>query len=341
MRSSKNHLSNALLGLVVPLGLCLCTACGPKPAETESKRFRVTMVCDVGGLGDQGFNDAGWLGVRLAADRDAEIEAKVIQSTEQSDYVSNLSRAAESSGVVVGLGFLMIDSIKTVAAEYPDRSFIFVDGLFEAPNVATFDFKAQEGAFLAGILAAAASHTGVVAVMPGMDIPPVQAFQAGYGAGVAYMAEKMGREVKVLSNTIGAFNDPVKARGIAEELIAQDADVILQLAGSSGLGVLEAVKEAPGRRFMIGVDIDQDDLAPGKVLTSILKRIDLVVAHEAARIKRGEFEGGQHYVGLAEEAVTLTPMRHTRHEVAPEVFEIIHEASQAIIAGTIVPPHTL
>ena len=324
-----------ILGLAV---VALCAACGP--GGFGGNKYRVTMICDVGGLGDQGFNDSGWRGVQMAADLDPSIEPKIIQSREQADYIGNLSQAAESSGVVVSLGFLMLDSAESVAKEYPEVSFIHVDGVFDAPNVAAFDFKAQEGAFLAGILAADASETGVVAVMPGMDIPPVLAFATGYRAGVAYMGQILKRDIQVLSTTIGAFNDPVKAKAIAEGLIAKDADVILQLAGQSGLGVLEAVKEAPGRRFMIGVDIDQDDLAPGKVLTSVIKRIDKVVADQIAAAKSGGLQHGEHFVGLAEEAVGLTEMRHTRDAVQPLVHHIVASASSEIIKGNIVPPKT-
>lgn len=334
-----------LLSSFYPAGwLCalmaICAACGDDGNRADGKS-RVTMVCDVGGLGDQGFNDAGWRGVNLAASRDPEIEPKIIESREQTDYISNLSKAADTSMTTIALGFLMSDSVVAVAKEYPDSPFVFVDGLIDLPNVSSFDFKSQEGAFLAGILAAAVSETNRVGVMPGMDIPPVQAFQAGFTAGVAYQAKRQGRLVEVTSSTIGSFADPVKARSIAESLFASDIDVVLQLAGSSGLGVLEAVKEAPGRRFMIGVDINQDGLAPGKVLTSILKRIDLVVAREIARVKQGEFQSGSFEVGLAEDAVQLTDMRHTRHLVPPEVFQAVADASRAIVAGDLVPPRTL
>ncbi len=324
--------------LAVCVALLLFINCG---SEHETDSFRVTMVCDVGGLGDQGFNDAGWRGLLLAQERDPEIEPKVIQSREQADYINNLSHAAETSRVVVALGFLMIDAVQTVSQEYPDTPFVFVDGSIDQTNVASFEFKAHEIAFLAGMMGCAASETGTIAVMPGMDIPPVEAFRSGYQAGAEYMAQKTGREIEVLSNTIGSFSDPVKARGIAEGLMAQKADVIFQLAGASGLGVLDAVRDAPGRRYMIGVDVDQDDLAPGKVLVSALKRIDLVVAHEIAAVKNGEFEGGLHHVGLAEEAVGFTAMKHTRHVIPPAVFGEISEASQAIIDGQIKPPRNL
>lgn len=304
-------------------------------------RFRVTMVCDVGGLGDQGFNDAGWRGVQAAAEKIGEVEPKIIQSREQADYINNLSKAADSSNAVIALGYLMQDSVATVAKEYPDTPFIFIDGLIDAPNVASFDFKGNEGGFLGGMMAAAATQTNVVAVMPGMDIPPVEALQAGYKAGVLFMANLLKKEITVLSNTIGSFSDPVKAKSIAESLIAQDADVIFQLAGSSGLGVLEAVKEAPGRRFMIGVDIDQDDLAPGKILTSVLKRIDVIVSDQIAKVKHDEFKGGQFTVGLAENAVGLTPMVHTRKEVPEGMFGLIENVSKSILAGDIKPPRTM
>ena len=306
--------------------------------DSPSAQFRVTMIADVAGLGDKGFNDAGWAGCQMAEREIPGVEAKIIQSKEQVDYLGNLSLAAENSDVVVALGFLMIDAVKEAAARRPDTPFIFVDGLIDAPNVASIDFKSEEGALLAGILAACVSKTGKVGVMPGMDIPPVEAFATGYRAGVLCVNRTLGKNVQVLSKTIGSFNDPVKAKSLAKGLFDQEVDIIFQLAGNSGLGVLEAVKEAPEGHYMIGVDINQDGLLPGRVLTSVLKRMDLMVYREIKKVYDGEFTEGQYYVGLAEDAISLTEMRYTKHLVPDHVFVMIKRAKRAIIQGSLEPP---
>ena len=318
--------------------LCLfVVACGK---DSSPRSFRVTLICDVGGLGDKGFNDAGWAGCQMAEREIPGIEAKVIQSKEQTDFVPNLSLAAERSDAVVALGFLVIDAVKQVAPRYPNTPFIFVDGLIQAQNVASIDFKSEEASLLAGILSACVTKTGKVATMSGMNIPPVEAFVAGYGAGVLCVNRTLGKKVQVLSKTIGSFNDPVKAKSLAKGLFDGGVDIIFQLAGNSGLGVLEAVKEAPEGHYMIGVDIDQDHLAPGRVLTSVLKRMDLMVFREIRKAHEGTFTGGEYYVGLAEEAMALTEMRYTKHLIPEHVHIMMKRAREAIVAGRLVPPRT-
>ncbi|MGC9329726.1 MAG: BMP family lipoprotein, partial [Candidatus Hinthialibacter sp.] len=260
------------------------------------------------------------------------------ESEEQTDYAANLSMAAERADVVVALGFLIADAVEKAASHYPDSHFVLVDAVVEKDNVSSILFRANEGAFLAGLLASYVSQTGTAAVMPGMDIPPVESFAAGYRAGALTGGFLQGKEMTVLSTTIGSFDDPVKAKSIAVSLMDQKADVILQLAGNSGLGVIEAVKDGPERSFVIGVDIDQDDLAPGKILTSVLKRMDLIVARELAAAYNGEFQGGASNVGLKEEAVGLSDMRHTRQFVPDEAFDVLEKAKMQIIEGRLTVP---
>ena len=316
----------------------LCCAKEERSGTNEAERaFKVIMVADAAGLGDKGFNDAGWAGVQRAVS-ELGTEAGFIQSSEQADYAVNLSLAAQDADLVVAMGFLIRDAVAEVALLYPNRKFLFVDGEVTGPNVASFDFKAQEGAYLGGLLAAGVSKTGVVGVVLGMDIPPVEAYEAGYRAGVKAASAELGRTVKVLSATVGDFNNPAKGKSLATALIAQKADVVLQLAGNSGLGVLEAVKEAPAGVYAIGADIDQDELVPGKVLTSVLKRIDVAVYRAILEAHEGRFRPGHRYIGLVEGASGLTEMPHTRAFVPPEVLTMIDAASERITAGELIVP---
>ena len=131
-----------------------------KPVEPAAagKTFQVIMITDVGGLGDKGFNDAGWAGCQDAKKRietlGGKCEIKTIESREQTDYTENISLAAERADAVVALGFLMVDSMTQVAKKYPNKPFILTDGKVECPNVASVVFKEEEGGFLAGLLAA-------------------------------------------------------------------------------------------------------------------------------------------------------------------------------------------
>ncbi len=319
------------------LALSACSDQQPAEEAAGAKPFKVVMVMDMAGLGDKGFNDAGWAGV-LRAQTELGIEGQVLQSHEQADYVPNLSLAAQRADAVVAMGFLMVDAVKKVAPLHPETAFIFVDGNIPGENVASFDFKAQEGAYLGGIVAAMTSRTGKVGCVLGMDIPPVRAYEAGFRVGILTVNARAGREVRYLSATIGGFNNPSKGKALAQGLMAQGADVVLQLAGNSGLGVIEAVRESGRRVYAIGADLDQDDLAPGKVLASILKRIDVAVFEAIHAARDGRFEAGHRWIGIAEGATGLTEMRHTRGDVPERALEMVDHARKLIREGRLAVP---
>lgn len=330
------------------IALCLfiiLIGCSQQPSDdSNADAFTAVLVTDVGGLGDKGFNDSGWAGCADAqkrlAERGVELKSHVIESREQTDYIDNLNLAAERGDIVIGLGFLIADAIKQAAEYHNDTHFLFIDGQVEAPNVASYDFHAQEGGFLAGLLAAYMTQSGVVGVAPGMDIPPVQRFAAGYRAGVETGAQLQGRTVKTLTAVIGSFNDPVKGKSLAQSLMNQGADILFQLAGNSGLGVIEAVKDASQRTYVIGVDINQDDLLPGKVLTSVLKRMDRVVSDKIVAAYDGEFESGIFQVGLNEGYVSLTEMIYTKDHVPSKALAVLSNAESLVAKGEIKPPAT-
>lgn len=328
----KWHIIFSLI-IAATIALADCSK-GNAPQKSGEDSFQAILITDVGGLGDKGFNDSGWMGCQEAqkrlAGRGIDIEVKFIESHEQTDYVDNLNLAAERADAVIALGFLIADSVRQVAKHYPDKAFIFIDGAIEGDNIASFVFRAQEGGFLAGLLASYVSKSGVVGVMPGMDIPPVIAFAAGFRAGAGTGGALQGKTTRVLSTTIGSFADPVKAKSIAQSLMSQQADVIFQLAGNSGLGVIEAVKDAPGPAYAIGVDIDQDDLLPGRILTSVLKRMDKVVSDQIVAVYEKKFKGGVYEAGLKEGYVGLTEMKHTRQLVPEEAFQAIERARDLI-----------
>lgn len=330
----------AFLALVASLG---CSEHTPSHSE-HARDFTAILITDVGGLGDKGFNYSGWAGCleaqRRLAEQGKRIEVKFIESEEQTDYIANLNTASERADVVIALGFLIADAVEQVARYNPATRYIFIDGQVQGANIASFDFHANEAAFLAGLLSAYVTQTGVAGIIPGMDIPPVEAFAAGFRAGFLTGGRMRSREVRILSTTIGSFDDPVKAKSIALSLLNQNADILFQLAGNSGLGVIEAVKDQPGRVFAIGVDIDQDDLAPGKILTSVLKRMDQIVADQIVAAYEGKFQGGIYTAGLKDGAVGLTDMRHTRSCVPEEALAAVQRARAAIVSGKITVPKT-
>ena len=322
-----------LLITIIPTLILSCTnGNGESDSSDLDHPFRVIMVMDMAGLGDRGFNDAGWAGVERAV-RELNVEGHYLQSNEQADYVPNLSLAAQQAEVVVAMGFLMIDAMKRVAPLHGQTSFIFVDGDVQGENVASYDFKAEEAAYLAGILAAMTSRTGSVGSVLGMDIPPVRAYEAGFRAGILTVNRLERKEVDYLSVTVGDFNNPSRGKSLAQGLLGHGADVLLQLADNSGLGVIEAVRESSENCWAIGADLDQDDLVPGRILVSILKRIDNAVFEAIRDAKEGRLHPGHRWIGIAEDATGLTEMRHTRDEVPGRALEMIGRAEVMIREG--------
>ena len=185
----------------------------------------ITMVTDIGGLGDKSFNDAGWNGVQMAS-KGFGLKANVIQKMEE-DLVTNVSRAAETSDIVVGMGFMIKDAIITNAPLYSDTYFILIDeDAGDLPNVASYLFHSDQSGYLAGIIAASVSKTGKIGVVKGMDASSVLTYVAGFKAGAKTWNEFRGESVEVLTKTAGTFIDPAKGRELTQSLINEGVDVI-------------------------------------------------------------------------------------------------------------------
>ncbi|MDP6803587.1 MAG: BMP family ABC transporter substrate-binding protein [Gemmatimonadota bacterium] len=310
---------------------------GSGGGESGDSAFRVGMVFDVGGKGDRSFNDSAFEGMDRAR-RELGIVASEFEPSGDSDREVGLRKlAAHGYEVVVGVGFLFTDSIRSVATDFPETHFVLVDGYIEdMPNVVSLVFRENEGSFLVGALAAMASKTGVVGFVGGMDIPLIHKFEAGYAAG----AQRVNPDARVLVGYAGvrpeAFTDPVRGKEIALSQFRQRADVVFHAAGVTGLGVIEAAREKG--LFAIGVDANQNDVAPGTVLTSMIKRVDNAVYRAILASHSGEFRGGLLELGLAEGGVGYSVDEHNRHLLTPEMLEVIQALSDSVIAGEIEIP---
>jgi basic membrane protein A and related proteins len=259
--------------------LTLAIGAGTGSAKTDvaaapSATFKVTLVTDIGGLDDRSFNFLANKGLQDAK-RKLGIQGNVFISKSDRDYIPNLTRAArDGSGLVIGVGFLMADSVSKVAKRFPKTKFAIIDNsgvpaeLKDKPtNVRGLLFKEQEAGYLVGYLAArqiVAKPFGgqtMLGAVGGLKIPPVDRFIAGYYAG----AKKASAKVKVVHNYSQDFVDQAKCKEQALNMIANGAGVVFQVAGQCGLGVLSAAKEK--KVFGIGVDADQGYLGP-HVMTS-------------------------------------------------------------------------
>ncbi|HZS39679.1 MAG TPA: BMP family ABC transporter substrate-binding protein [Polyangia bacterium] len=330
--------------LVIDLLLLLPGRRAARPTVASGQALRVGLVFDVGGRGDKSFNDSAYRGLDRAV-RELGVEPEYIEPGEGSDRESGIRLlAAKGFDLIIGVGFIFSDDLFSVAKEYPRVKFACVDyAKFDAhgfvvppPNMVALKFREEEGSFLTGALAALTSKTGVVGFVGGMDIPLIHKFEAGYKAGVAAVCESCRVLTGYAGVTGDAFKNPAKGKELALAQYGARADVVFHAAGSTGLGVFEAARELG--RFAIGVDADQFGEAPGRVLTSMTKQVDVSVFDTVRDLQKGKWEGGVRVFGLKENGVDYVYDEHNRALIPDAVRERVEMLRRKIIAGEIVVP---
>ena len=292
------------------------------------------LVYDLGGKFDKSFNEAAYNGAEayVAATggsyRDIELQSEA--QREQA-----LRRFAEAGfNPVVTTGFSMSTPIASVAADYPDTKFVTIDGFVnpeEHPNVLSILFSEHEGSYLVGMMAAMASESGTVGFVGGMDVPLIRKFACGYAQGVMAANPDATVIANMTGTTPAAWNDPVKGSELAKAQISQGADVIYAAAGGTGLGVLQTAADED--ILSVGVDSNQNHLHPGKVLTSMLKRVDVAV--QEAMTAGDELETGVMVLGLAENGVGYALDDNNEALITEEMKAAVDEAREQIIAGEV------
>ena len=308
---------SATVGLTMSAGIALA-----EPA----------IIFDLGGKFDKSFNESAFTGAQRWADETGgsfrEIELQNEAQREQA-----LRRFAESgANPIVMAGFGFADSLGKVAPDYPDTKFAVIDvSWLGIPNVREIAFNEHEGSYLVGMLAAQASKTGTVGFVGGMDIPLIRRFGCGYAQGV----KAVNPNAKIIANMTGttpaAWNDPVKGSELTKAQINQGADVVYAAAGGTGVGVLQTA--ADEGILSIGVDANQNYLHPGKVLTSMLKRVDNAV-YEAFSAGENLETGLVVQMGISNGGVGYALDEHNASLVSDEMKASVDAAAAAITNGS-------
>lgn len=297
---------------------------------------KVAMITSESGLGDKSFNDMMAQGMEKAK-ADFGADYVVIQPRAVSEFQSAIARAAaQGFDVIIGSSFDMIEPMKAVAKAFPDQKFGLVDVGPDsvAPNVASTVTKDWEGSFLVGYIAAKTTKTGTIGFVGGKDIPIIHRFFIGY----YYGAKMANPNVKVLESYTGSFQDPAGGKEYTLALVNQGSDINFAVAGATSAGVIDAAKES--KTFAIGVDSNQNYMAPGSVLTSMVKRVDTQAYDMIKAVNAGSFKGGEvKYYGLAEDGVAAAMDQYNKGLIADPVLAEVDGLKAKLLSGEIVVPN--
>ena len=289
------------------------------------------LIFDLGGKFDKSFNELAFTGAQRWAD-DTGNSFREIELQSEAQREQALRRFAEAgNNPIVMAGFAFASALGDVAADYPDTKFTIIDMVVDAPNVRSVVFKEHEGSYLVGMMAAQASKTGTVGFIGGMDIPLIRRFACGYAQGV----EAVNADIKVVANMTGttpaAWNDPVKGSELTKAQISQGADVIYAAAGGTGVGVLQTA--ADENILSVGVDSNQNYMHPGKVLTSMTKKVDNAVYN--AFSDGPDMETGFRVMGLNNRGVGFAMDEHNAALVSDAMAATTYKAAYDIATGAV------
>ncbi|MGJ8569331.1 MAG: BMP family lipoprotein [Hoeflea sp.] len=302
-------------------------------ATAMAADIKPAIIYDLGGKFDKSFNEAAYGGAEKFK-TETGIDYRDFEIANDAQREQALRRfAKDGNNPIVMAGFSWGAALEKIAPEYPDINFAIIDMVVEAPNVRSVVYKEQEGSYLVGVMAAKASQTGTVSFIGGMDIPLIRKFSCGYKGGV--MATNPDAKVleAMTGTTPDAWNDPVKGGEITKSQIDQGSDVVYAAAGGTGIGVLQTAADAG--KLGIGVDSNQNGLQPGKVLTSMVKRVDVAVYNAFMDAKNDAFTYGFSSLGLAEGGVDYAMDDNNAPLVSDEMKTAVEAAKADIIGGKI------
>lgn len=346
---NKFKLALSVLGSTFLLAACGGNAEeGSSNTESTGENGSAALVISVSGLGDQGFNDLALRGVKKA-EEDLGISYDYAEPQQVTDY-ELIIRDLASSGeydVIISNSIDQVDALTKVSSEFPEQKFAMVDGIVDAPNVASYVFNEEEGSFVVGALAGMMTKNAETyglgdktdaGFIAAMQIPLLDKFNFGYQAGIKYVNPDASVLVDYVSGD-NPFGDTATGKEIALSQNNRGAGIIYHAAGGSGLGVYQAAAEA--NFYAIGVNDNQNHLDPDHIVASMLKKVDEATFNivEAATVNDNLSVGEATYLGLAENGLDYT-FEGSNVEVSQEIKDVVEAAKQAVINGDVKVPKT-
>jgi basic membrane protein A and related proteins len=300
-------------------------------ASASATRADPAVVYDLGSKYDHSFNEAVYDGAKNFVKKNGGsfAEFEVANDTQREQALRTEAEAGHDPIVVVGFAFE--DALATVSAEFPKSHFVLLDDELDKPNVQSVVFRAEEGSFLVGVVAAMASKTGTIGFIGGMDIPLIHSYSCGYKQGARFVNPKIRIIENMTGTTPEAWNDPTKGGELARSQFDRGVDVVYAAAGGTGVGVLQAAADA--KKLSIGVDSNQNGLHPGSVLTSMVNRLDVATYDAFDDAKKGSWKAGVRVMGLADNGVDWALDDNNSRLITSEMKAKIDQVRPQIVSG--------
>lgn len=330
-----------VVGLVTVMSSSMLVGCNSKSSTDNSTTnedvLKIGMITDVGGINDESFNQSAWKGLQDFQEQYGKdkVDVQYLESKQDADYIPNIENFVdEDRDLIIGVGFKLADAIKEAAENYPEQEFVLIDGTIEGgqpENVTSLLFEDNVSSYLVGLIAGRMTETNKVGFIGGMESEVVSRFDYGFRAGV----EASNPDAEVMVQYANSFTDAALGKSIANTMYSKNVDIIFHAAGAAGIGAIEAAKE--NNKKAIGVDQDQNALAPDNVITSAMKNIDVAVFNICDQLIKGEYKGGQIITNTLEmNGVGIAPT--TSKNVPPDVIEYVQEEIEKIKSGKIKVP---
>lgn len=325
MRKRFLALPAAILGVLLCFVGCAPAASPAASAVGSPAKKTIVMTTYQYTLADSSFVRSVWKGLSTLQ---GKAQLTNVDSAGANKFSATLEEIVRQAPDLIwcseGTG---ADKFAAFAAKYPSILFACVDAEYASPaaNLTGLSFRSHEAAFLAGSVAAKTTLTKTLGFVGGVDEPTIRGFLKGFAAGAAYVDPS----IQVLSRFTGNYSDPVAGAQAATQLYADGADVLFHASGDCGTGVISVAEEQ--NKWVIGADVDQSNLAPQNVLTSVVKDVGVAVSKLTGDYLNGSAIGGKNYsYGLAEGAVGLAP---THDNIDAEVYEQTLALQQQIVSG--------
>lgn len=344
MRKRSKRLAAWAMAVGVSFSLAGCGSPDAKTADARQSTAHIGIIFTQAGLGGNSFNDLALEGVKRAAEELGitydQVEPKSVADEE---IIQDEMASSGEYDLIICVGDEQVDALNNVASVYTEQHFALLDATSQLPNVASYSCKAQEGSFMVGALAVLAKQEQIdarlsdgttIGFIGGVDNPLINEFAAGYRAGALYV----NSEATVLMDYVGGFNDPTTARTIANTFREKGADVIFHASGASGMGLFQSAEE---KGFVsIGVNLNQNTIAPDYIMASMLKKLDTCAYHAIASIVEGTYTGENQLLGLSDGGVDFT-VEGSNIQVPERVLSRLDEIREGIVNGEIKVPNTL